>query len=472
MTSDPYYKSKEFLTLLQHFEAEEAEGRFAFLDSDEYIDLAQYYFDVNQHQKAKDITVKALEFYPDNSELQIFRARIALIIDNDRKAACQWMDLVEEKELPSFLEMEVELALDAGKVSLANTIVEKTIEGVDDEDTLYDLITAAVFVFFDYQYYDETKKWLDRLPYDDEADIQELKAKTLANLNHFPESDKILNKLIDSDPYSTRYWNTLCSTQLMRNKLDEATESCDYALAINPDDEEALLNRAYCVFQLGNYEEALRCYEQYTNIVPYDENGFLFKGICLYSLNREAEAIQSLNQAIAVAPPSSEDIWKAYQELAFIMNNNGQTEKALAYVEEIKKLRCEEYHYYVIKGHILLGAQRIDEAVETFDMAIKKSNEKNDVYYQIGVSAYENGYPDYAIMVLGQFILKSGQENPDGYAYIAACYWQKQDYKAYMKFLRTSVVVNPQEAYTVLAGFYPEGLEPKEYVAYSEKHPF
>ena len=472
MASDPYYKSVEFQALLQSFQEAEAEGGFAFLNSDEYIDIAQYYFDINQHQKAKTITSKALEYYPDDTELIVFRSRLSFIIDNDCKAARQWLDMVEEQDTPSFLEMEVELALDAGDISLANKTVERHIHGIEDEDTQYDLISAAVFVFFDYQYYEDTKKWLDKLPYDDEPDIQELKAKVLANLNCFDKSDEILNKLIDSDPYSTRYWNTLCSTQLMRNKLDMAIESCDYALAIDPNDEEAMLNRAYCMFQLGNHEETLRCYDRYTDLAPWDENGFIFKGICLYSMDREVEAVKALKHAIELAPASSEEIWKAYQELAFIEINNDNVENALKYVEKIKELRCAPYHYYVIKGHILMQAGRQEEAVNSFEIALKKSKEKNDVYFQIGVSAYENGYPDYAIMMLGQFILKSGQSNPDGYAYIAACYFLKQDYNAFMKFLRTCVHVNPQEAYNVLGSFFPEELQPEEYVNYSERHPF
>ena len=72
--------------------------------------------------------------------------------------------------------------------------------------------------------------------------------------------------MLDTNPYSGPYWNQLAQNQLLRNDIKDSITSSEYSIAINPDDEEAILNKANGLFTLGNYEESLKYYERYKKL--------------------------------------------------------------------------------------------------------------------------------------------------------------------------------------------------------------
>ena len=61
---------------------------------------------------------------------------------------------------------------------------------------------------------------------------------------NYVESETILNELLDADPYFGPYWNQLAQSQFLRNDIQDSIISSEYSIAINPNDEEAVLNKA------------------------------------------------------------------------------------------------------------------------------------------------------------------------------------------------------------------------------------
>lgn len=54
----------------------------------------------------------------------------------------------------------------------------------------------------------------------------------------------------------------------MANNIQESITSSEFSIAINPDDEEAILNKANGLFFLGNVDEAMKYYKTVGYIAP------------------------------------------------------------------------------------------------------------------------------------------------------------------------------------------------------------
>ena len=96
-----------------------------------------------------------------------------------------------------------------------------------------------------------------------EDEYKEIKVRILKGQGKYEASETLINELIDDNPYSCAYWNQLTQIQFLRNDVQGAITSSEYALAINPNDEEALLNKANGLFSLDNFVESLKYYQQY-----------------------------------------------------------------------------------------------------------------------------------------------------------------------------------------------------------------
>ena len=58
--SEDYFRSKDFKNILKQYEEAEKHGTYAMLDSDELVDVAEYYYNNGNAQRASEIIEEAL----------------------------------------------------------------------------------------------------------------------------------------------------------------------------------------------------------------------------------------------------------------------------------------------------------------------------------------------------------------------------------------------------------------------------
>jgi tetratricopeptide (TPR) repeat protein len=307
---------------------------------------------------------------------------------------------------------------------------------------------------------------------DESDDFKELMARTLFGIGKYKDSERIFNELIDHHPYSKIYWTALASVQFMNEDYSNAITSSEYAIAIDPNDPDAVNSKASGLFRLGNYEEAMKYYKRYSELTPDDEYGLLHQGICLVNLNRNEEALPVLRMALALAPKDSLYLVQIYQELAFCYSALHQVKQAVEMLEKTDALDCDHIDAQVVKGHILLQNQLIVEAQEVFRQAIHQSHNDPNVILRIIVSLYDNRYLEACYQMLLKFFKMVKEYNPDyksGNAYMALCCYDLHRSDDFMKYLRLAVDNDPQEAKGVLSCLFPEGTPISEYVPYMEQ---
>lgn len=147
------------------------------------------------------------------------------------------------------------------KIKDADDYLERTWNGFYGDDYYDDMPLDVAVLFADYGELWLAEKWLNRSDETEETDYQTVKAKVLINNKKFAEGEKLIDKLINDDPYSGEYWNLMAILQIEDGRASDAVTSADYALAIDPNDLGALMNKGKAFGELGNLRGAEKCYK-------------------------------------------------------------------------------------------------------------------------------------------------------------------------------------------------------------------
>ena len=464
-TGDEYFDSEEFRNTLESYEESVRSGHPLFLDADDLADIADYYHFTGIDQQADEVIEYALSLYPNATLPNVFKAREALAI-GDYDSAVEYIEQIENQDDPEYHYMQAELLIAKDQVEKADEYLREyfaTVPPEEYKDFVYDIAN----IYFDYGLSDKAYEWLMRTKGDGSNDFKELMARILFGLGKYKDSERIFNELLDRDPYSKRYWNGLANAQFMNEDFSGSVTSSEYAIAIDPNDADSLLNKANALYRLGNFEEAIRYYDRFGELVQPDEFSLLHKGSSLVNLNRHDEAFSTLLQALKISPADSPFLPQIYQELAFCCSTLGRLDEALDYIERTRDLDCDHIDMLVLKGHILLEHNHIHEAEEVFKNAMIRSEEDPLVILRILVSLYDNKYVKAAYEMFKKFFaLIVNEDFNQGYSYMALCCWDLHFTEEFLMYLRLAVERNPREARQVLGHLFPEEMAAKDYYQY------
>ena len=429
--TDEYFNSKEFKHILAEYEESEKTGQPVFLDADDFTDIAEYYHNMGDMQKATEVINLAASMHPGAAAPLIFKARVALLKQDNPRLADEIAEQISDKTDLDYYYIKAEIMIAEDRIEEANAYLEEKYECIDDveqEDYILDVVT----LFIDYELLDEANEWIQH-------------------------------------PYSTLYWNYLASLQLMSNHIEDSITSSEYSIAINPNDDEALLNKANALFSLGNFEEALDYYQRFTKLRPDEDAGEMYQGIALLSMNRLEEAVEHLKKAEQLSGDTSPNHVEICQELAFTLSRLHRMDEALMYVNLTDTLVCDHDEMMVLRGHVLLENGQYEEAQRCFSEAVKSSSASPHIYLRIAISVYDNGYNKLAYKMFAILLNSVDDKWYEGYSYMALCCKDLGKRNEYLKYLKKACLLNPWEARTVLGEYFPPEMPPEEYYNYETK---
>ena len=464
---DQYYESKEFKEILRKYEDARKRGESIYLEPDELTDIAEYYHILGNVNDALNIIDEAISMFPDAVSPLAFRARVALLKENNPQKAYEYIERIADKTDLEYIYIKVEILIVEDKVEEADAYLEGIYQDMNDEDQA-DFVIDVAMIYADYDLLDKAQKWLMRSHETEEPDYQEVKGRIALANGNYDESERIFNELIDQDPYSSPYWNHLASTQFMSNNIRDSIQSSEFSIAINPNDEEAILNKANGLLSLGNYEEAYKYFKRYAELCPNEENGQLFQGIAMLNMGELDKGIEHLKKAEQLLRKNSTCQFEIYQELAFALSKKGDLEHALEYVDKLFMIEgdIDRSEILVLKGHLYMENGNMPMAQQFFSEAINESNASPRVFLRIAISTYDNGLYKSAYNMLKTLRKVAPDDYNEGYSYMALCCHAIGLDDEFAENVKTACEVNPQEARIVLGDMFPPELEPQEYYQY------
>ena len=444
-----YYDSEEFRIILKSFEESEKTGKNLFFGSGDLLDIADYYCLHGKVPEARAIVDRALETFPDSDEALLMKSRMALTYDHDPDEAEIIADMVNDKHDADYAYLKAEIMLSRGLEDEAEALLQKVYDEADDEEP--EVIAEEITrIYADYNNVALAKKWFERTGNSDSASKKELKVRLLIADGNIEEGQKMLNELIDDDPYNSLYWNLLSSTQYLSDDIEDAITSSEYSLAINPNDEEAILNKANGLYKLGNYEDAIDYYKRFVRIRPDEESGEMMIGISLIALNRVQEGVEYLKKAekkISIDSTHNDEI---YQELVIALSKLNRFDEALAYIKRSESAECEHNEMKVLEGFVLMKKDDLEGGRECYQQALTDSGYSPVIYLKIGMALYENHLYSAAYMTTKSLLNICPDEMSEAYAYHALfCYFVRKD-DEYMEYRKIAFEKDPKLAEMVL----------------------
>lgn len=268
MAYNEYFQSNEFHDLLHHY-MESGLKHLVDFSSGDLTDLAEYFHSIGDMDQALKIVDAAIAIYPGAVGPLIFRARTSLVKEGNTKMASYYADLIDDKTDLDYYYIQAEIMLYNNEFEKANDYLLDKYEEVNEEDRQDYLLDVAT-LFADYELWDYSDSWCRNYADKDESDYLELQGRMMSARQEYDEAEEVFNRLLDRNPFSTAYWNLLACTNFYAKDFQKCISSCDYALAIQPEDADALLTKANALFYIGNIEDAVANYVHYMKVCGED----------------------------------------------------------------------------------------------------------------------------------------------------------------------------------------------------------
>ena len=472
MTND-FNNNRELEENIRKYEEAKKNGTSIFLDADQLADIAEHYYMSGRKDDAMQTIEYAISMFPGSVLPLCFLAREALA-ENNIAMAERLARQIDDKQHIEYLFLLAEIMLAKSECKQADIWMEQCYEDTEEAERDGVAIDTAN-LFFDYEQYDYCEKWLNKCSDKSTVNYRSLQTKLAWIRGNHDECQQLLNKLIDEDPFCCEYWNNLASSQFLNNELTKSIESCEYSLAIEPNNSDALLLKANCLCALTNFEEAAHYYEQYAEQNPYSEIGEMFFGICLSNLGKYEEALLHFSKALDICPMTSPNLSQLYKEYAYALACLKRLEEALALLDSSSSLPDSEASgLLAFRGICYLINGKIDEADLYFTQALNTATKElvPQIRLDIATAILDNSSPEWAYEILHEAYNGDASNNLTyGWGYYALSCHETGHWEEFLYALEKVCTINPTEAQQALGDIFPPGLPVEDYVSYSKNHP-
>lgn len=281
-SNNDYFKSEEFINNLQLFENSQKAGDDCILSSDELADIAEYYFEKGDTQKAKNVAEYAISLYPDATSPLVFLARFNICTKKDYDTAFQYINKITDQTALDYYTILIEYYLATKQPKKATEAFDKAKENIDEEDKFYLNIDTA-YLLYDYGFTDEADKLKEEIEDKESEDYLKMQARSLSERGNNIAAIEIFEKIIDKDPFNVDNWILISNLQIMADRYSDAATSAEYAIAIDDKQADAYMNLGNSYFKMCNYAKALDAYDKFSNLTD-NELGYILKARCYFCM--------------------------------------------------------------------------------------------------------------------------------------------------------------------------------------------
>ncbi|MBR5803440.1 MAG: tetratricopeptide repeat protein [Bacteroidaceae bacterium] len=341
-----YFEQPEFKDTLARYEAMTMRGERAYFDPEQLTDIAEYYATRNREKDAERVIDYALAMHPGSTDPMVFRAR-TYMLRGDLKTAYQVANSIPDQSDREVTFLYAELMLTEERQAEAQTLLVSSLLENETSHKEYALTVQDIIeLHLDYNYFHEAtslalatlekaqrEQWKPRTT----MIVRSLAAECLRNAGRLEEAVVELNHMLDEEPFEVSNWLNLGNVYNQMERFGEAIDALDYALAIEPENLDALFSKGHSFALLGNEGKALEIYR--TCLARgYD------KALASYTCGVMETALELYQDAI----PHLTYAYTVYGDLS-IYSFSTCFNLALSYIETGDMKRAAEYYHRAFK---------------------------------------------------------------------------------------------------------------------------
>lgn len=314
---------------MEEYERHIESGVPFYMDASVLMDIEEQYEKQGRAYDAERLMRFAEQLHPDSEEVMVVKAYRL-------KAQNKWAEaLAIVADIPNRESRDVQIFLAewetaGGEPDKAEQRVNDNLPAVmslEDYDWYLDLSE----IFLDYGYYARALQYLLQIPanYTLRKRVDELIADAYYQLQQYDQSMEAFTRLIDADPYDAVSWAQLADIQQKRGNLVDCVGSCDYALAIDESNQQAMNLKVFALFGQGKFDEALRFCQESMEKMPNDYAIRMYAAEQLCTNGRTAESLSYFHEALRLCPLDNADRPRIVCGLATALAQEGKGDRAI-----------------------------------------------------------------------------------------------------------------------------------------------
>lgn len=519
-----YFDSQDFKRILKTYEEQAEQHKSLYLDADDFADIADYYLNMNRPDDAMEAIEMGLGVHPGDESLLIVKGA-TYIYDHEfdlaeevlqtldpgipdvmyQKAQLQYtkyLDLPKAEQIwREWMRMDDNGKQSPQKLREDYIHIISSLAELRDEDEIEDKALKG-------ESGKAVQKWIQEYidkfsplgKFEEDAQLADI-----CKDNNLPKLlCDVLTQVLEEQPYLPQGWTNLAIAHHVLKHYEQALEACDFALAVDPNDLQALLTKAHSTNGLDDKQRAKVLFKEYLEkggdiiqIIPYAEMLFFTneKEEALRQLERlekvldkrrvESEARfeavkkyhSSEKERVAIETmffnEGMELYSKAYLDIGELCHNHGCYEESIVCNQKVLEVNSENADAYFMIGINHLSLNHYEIASRNFSLALQYSKDQVMMGVDIALTFVLNGFETFALEVLDAISKIASQSDSRFVKNIPAAksltYLKLGHSDLFLKNFREACQKTPRLVRNVYDGYFPKELPVDEWSAYVEK---
>lgn len=417
-----YFDTPEFRGLLKRYEQAKAMNMHSYYAIDELVDLLSYYLYLEKCDEAEEILKIAKSIHPAAPENTRMEIKLMLSKGEPQRALelFRGIEYADDNET-KILHAEILLALKDFK-NAREIAIDIIRNATPEQENLYEALEILLDCGFAPEALYICEKALKLLP--DNRSLLEVKAECFIEMQRINEAVDLYNRLLDTDPYSTFYWEQLGHIYYMVKKYGKALECFEYESTINDEIEYARMMQAYCYYHVGDFARAKELFGFFKEHYPQSVIPRFYIALSLHHQGDNNSAIESFKEIIDIAPEGTIEMMLARVNKAMLLDTLGESTRAeeamsmaiLMHPDNMKQLILHPTHLYELKDKENL----LFSEMSTLE---QKEWTQEEELYELGTHLFEHGHLNLALRVF-RYMHPFSYDTADIDAYIANILWR------------------------------------------------
>ena len=270
------------------------------------------------------------------------------------------------------------------------------------------------------------------------------KVQELISLYNHGQFDEVLSKakpLASLFPRTIVLHNLVAAANSALKNLDQAIESFNKVLELNPEDAMAYFNIGTIFSEKEEFDTAIKNYQKCLSIKPNHAEAYDNMGSVLKVQGKLTTAIEQFTQAINLKP----NFAQAHYNLGVVLQETGNSNAAIESHKKALEINPSYFKAYNNMGNALKDEDELDAAIESYEQAIKIKPEYAEAYYNMGIVLNDKGEVDAAINSYKK-ALKINPEYAEAYNNMGNALKEKGEVNAAIESYNLALKIKPDYA--------------------------
>lgn len=294
-----------------------------YMDASVLLDIQDYYMNEHRVYEAQQCMRLALKLHPENDEVL---TQYAFWL----KSNGQWAEAVEiirsvKNKSNDVMLFYFEYIVASGGVDQALVFSEEQLHVISDSLELLHWKHDTADILLNYGYFADSLRIAETIPntYPEWKRVCEVIAYDHYHLSHYDAALEAIEQMVDSDPYDEVSWIQKAEMQHKMELYDKSIESCDYALAINPDSQTAMSTKLMSLEKAQKDKEFMKVAANYLEKIPNDGYVRILAGEVYARQQLHHQALETFRDALRLSPVGSDDRKRVLENMAQLAAEEG-----------------------------------------------------------------------------------------------------------------------------------------------------